>query len=429
MVSQNLNLQNKLRENNSATSGLGVFQEYNKAVVKAEEAQKNLIELSLTERKNIIIAIRTFIQQNAERLSHINWSEVKMGNLDGKISKHHLVETKTPGIKYLHENNISLFDPYGVILSFIPSTNASETILDHTIGMISAGNSCVFCPNPRAIKTCRNIIDLLNKTILKAGGPENLVTLVDAPRRAVINELMHHPSIKLIVATGGTGIVNAVLKSGKKAICAGSGNPPVIIDEDADLKLAAESIIKSIYFEFNILCVNEKEAFVLDSVYDEFISVLKEKHCYVLTDQETEDLCEVMFKMKVVKKDFLGQSPQKLLQHIGVNISEDIRLLIAETTVNHPLVVTECLIPLLPVVKVSNINEAIEYAVIAEGGRNHSASIYSNSDKNITKFRSVMPTTVFSINQSPLDSFPYFCCTVATTTGEGFVCAKDFVRK
>jgi len=433
MISKNLLFQKKL---NKTEVTLGIFEDFNEAVAKAEVAQKTLIELSLIKRSNITQAIRNIIQQNIESLAYYNWSEASMGNLDGKISKHHLVVKNTLGVKYLQENNISLFNPYGVILSFIPSTNASETLADHTIGMIAAGNSCVFCPNPRVIKTCKNLIHLFNKTIIEAGGPENLITLVDAPRRSVIEQLMQHPSIKLIVATGSTGIVNAALASGKKAICAGSGNPPIIVDEDADLKLTAESIIQSIYFEFNILCINEKEAFVLEPVYDEFISVLQEKKSYLLSEQELEALCQVIFtdsnsdeKIKAVKKEYVGQSPQKLLQHIGVNIPDDTRLLIAKTVADHPVVLTECMIPLLPIVKVSTINEAIAQAVIAEGGRNHSASIYSNTSENIDKFRSMMPTTVFSINESPLDSFPHFACTIATTTGEGFVCAKDFVRE
>lgn len=427
--------QKDLLKKNNNNNHLGIYEDYNIAVAQAKVAQKKLIELSLTTRINILQAIRKEIRQNAESLSHFSLNEVKMGNLEGKISKHLLVANKTLGIEYLQENNIDVFNPFGVILSFIPSTNSSETISDHTIGIIAAGNSGVFCPNPRALQTCKKVIHLLNSTIIEAGGPENLVTLVDAPRRSIINDLIQHPSIKLVVATGSSGIINTVLDSGKRAICAGSGNPPVIIDEDADLALAAESIIKSVSFDFNILCVSEKEAFVLETVYEQFISIMKEKDAYLLTEQQANDLCEILFidyhsneKNKIVKKEFVGQSPQTLLEAIGIIPSENIRLLIAETSADHPLVTTECLLPLLPIVSVSNINEAIAHSVIVEGGRNHSAAIYTNNPQNAQKFRSLMPTTAFAVNQSPLDSFPYFCCTIATKTGEGLVCAKDFVK-
>lgn len=434
-MSQKDLLSQKTSLKESVTPFLGIYEDYNIAVAKAKAAQEKLIELSLEARINILQSIRKEIRQNAESLSQFNLNEVKMGNLEGKLAKHLLVANKTPGIEYMQTNNISLFDPIGVILSFIPSTNASETISDHTIGIIAAGNSGVFCPNPRGLQTCKKIIHLLNSTIIEAGGPEDLVTLVDAPRRSVINDLMQHPSIELIVATGGSGIINAVLDSGKKAICAGSGNPPVIVDEDADLELAAESIINSLAFEYNILCVSEKEAFVLEPIYDKFISIMEEKDAYLLSEQQTEALCENIFlnylsdeKHKKVNKEFIGQSPQTLLESIGIVAPENIRLLIAETAADHALVTTECLLPLLPIVKVSNINQAIAHSVIVEGGRNHSAAIYTNTPQNAEKFRSLMPTTAFGVNQSPLNSFPYFCCTIATKTGEGLVCAKDFVK-
>lgn len=435
MPQKNIALDSETACETSVSPFLGIYEDYNIAVSQAKAAQEKLIELPLAKRINILQAIRSQLRNNATILSQFNLNEVRMGNLEGKIAKHLLVANKTPGVKYLQENNMDLFNPYGVILSFIPSTNASETISDHSLGIIATGNTGVFCPNPRGLQTCKKIVHLLNDTIIEAGGPSDLVTLVDAPRRSVITDLMDHPDIKLIVATGGTGIINAVLDSGKKAICAGSGNPPVIIDTDADLDLAAEGIIKSCSFEYNILCVSEKEAFVLEPVYEEFISIMEEKDAYLLSEQETEALCEMIFldyhsnkKDYRVNKEFIGQSPQFLLKSIGKNPSESIRLLIAKTAADHALVKTECLLPVIPIVKVSNINEAIAHSVIVEGGRNHSAAIYTNTLQNAEKFRSLMPTTAFGVNQSPLDSFPYFCCTIATKTGEGLVCAKDFVK-
>lgn len=414
-------------------SRLGIYTSGETAVARAIEARESLLKLSIYERSILLKAVRATIREKAHQLAILSLEEVKMGNVRDKVNKLNMAADKTPGIEYLKGMESDFYNPYKAILSFIPSTNAAETIANHSIGMIAAGNCVVFCPNPRAIKSSKSIIQMLNRAIINAGGPADLLTMIDAPRRAVVADLLKHPAIELVVATGGPGLSKAALNSGKKAICAGSGNSPVIVDETCNMKQAVESIISSVSFEYNTACLNEKEAFILDSIYDEFLEGMLDNGAYKLDEEQTAKLCELIFiedpkKGIITNKDLIGQSPKRILEMMGIEADESVRLIIAETNADHPLVMHECLMPVLPLVRAADLDEAIKCAVKAEGGRKHSASIYSNNEEHIRRFKSQMPTTVFSVNQSPLSSFPYCSYTIATFTGHGLVCASDFVK-
>ena len=243
--------------------GKGIFPDVNSAVTAAAEAQKKFVKLPLEHREKIIENIRVQMRKNADELSKMAWEETGMGRWEDKVKKNLLVIDKTPGTEILRpeaysgDRGLTLMElaPYGVIGSITPSTNPTSTIICNTIGMIAAGNTVVFNAHPNARKVSIYNIQILNDAITEAGGPENVVTTIESPTIGTASELMTHPGIGLLVVTGGEGVVKAAMESGKRAICAGPGNPPVVVDETADIENAAECIVNGASLDNNIICV------------------------------------------------------------------------------------------------------------------------------------------------------------------------------
>ena len=202
-----------------------------------------------------------------------------MGRIDHKVIKHQLVANKTPGTEDLKADawtgdaGLTLVEmaPYGVIGSITPSTNPSETVICNSIGMIAGGNGVVFNPHPNAIAVSNYAVDLVNRASKAMGGPEVLVCSMVKPTLDTAKIMQTHPLIRLLVCTGGPGVVKAVLSSGKKAIGAGAGNPPVIVDDTADIKKAGKDIIDGCTFDNNLPCIAEKEVFAFSNIADQLI--------------------------------------------------------------------------------------------------------------------------------------------------------------
>ena len=230
---------------------IGVYADMNDAINAANEGYKCVRDMSVEKREKIITAIRELTRAEAPIMAELGVDETGMGRVEHKIAKHLLVANKTPGTEDIiseaktGDNGLTLVEmaPFGVVGAISPSTNPSETVICNSIGMIAAGNGVVFNPHPGAIATSNYAIDLVNRASKMAGGPEVLVTSTLKPTLESANTMYAHPSIKLLVCTGGPGVVKAVLSSGKKAIGAGAGNPPVIVDDTADIVKAGKDII------------------------------------------------------------------------------------------------------------------------------------------------------------------------------------------
>jgi hypothetical protein len=202
-------------------------------------------------------------------MAQMGVAETKMGNVPHKTAKHILVADKTPGTEDITstartgDNGLTLTEmaPFGVVGAITPSTNPSETVICNSMGMIAAGNGVVFNPHPGAIATSNYAVNLVNRASAEAGGPKVLVASVASPTLQTADVMYKHPAVKLLVCTGGPGVVKSVLSSGKKAIGAGAGNPPVIVDDTADIAKAAKDIIDGCTFDNNLPCIAEKECF------------------------------------------------------------------------------------------------------------------------------------------------------------------------
>ena len=423
----------------------GVFKDMNDAIEAAKKAQLVVKTMSMDQREKIITCIRKKIKENAEVLARMGVEETGMGNVGDKILKHHLVADKTPGTEditttaWSGDRGLTLIEmgPFGVIGAITPSKNPTETIINNTISMIGGGNAVVFNVHPGAKKVCAVCLQILHRTIVENGGPANLITMQREPDMEAVNKLTASPKIRLMVGTGGMGMVNALLKSGKKTIGAGAGNPPVVVDDTADLDKAASEIYRGASFDNNLLCLAEKETFVMDNVADELIRKMCACGAHLITPQETEQLLKVVFLEKdgkySVNKKWVGKDASLILESIGIK-DADTRLVLCEVPHDHPFVLVEQLMPIMPIVRCKTFEDCVKYAVVAENGNRHTASMFSKNVDHMTRFAKEIETTIFTKNAATLVGVGiggegHTTMTIAGPTGEGLTCARSFTRR
>lgn len=427
----------------------GIFDTMEEAIEAAYEAQKKYSEYSIEQREKLIDAMRKAIIDNAMNIATLCVNESGMGRIDHKYLKLKLTAEKTPGtevlntIAYSGDKGLTLVEngAFGVIGSITPSTNPAATVACNAIGMLAGGNTVVFSPHPGAFNASLTMIKELNKAIKDAGGPNNLITAVNKPILENTDILLNHKKIKMIVATGGPAIVKLALSTGKKAIGAGAGNPPVVVDKTADIKKAARDIIAGCSFDNNLPCIAEKEAIVVQDVYEELIKEMKcNKAVYELNDEEAMKLANVVLiydresNTYSANKKFIGKDAKYLLQSIGKDAANGIECLIYRAENSHPFVQEELMMPILPIVKAKNFKEALELAVEDEHGNRHTAIMHSKNVDNLTKMARAIDTTIFVKNAPSYAGIGFggeghTTFTIAGPTGEGLTNALSFTRK
>ena len=434
----------KMQLNDSVSNMHGVFADMNTAIEKAKEAQKVVRMLSMDQREKIIARIRVKIKENAETFARMGVNETGMGNVGDKILKHLLVAEKTPGTEditttaWSGDRGLTLVEmgPFGVIGAITPCTNPSETVLCNTMGMLAGGNTVVFNPHPQAIKTSIYAVNLLNEASLEAGGPDNIACTVEKPTLDSSSIMMKHKDIPLLVATGGPGVVTAVLSSGKRGIGAGAGNPPALVDETADVRKAAEDIVNGCTFDNNLPCIAEKEVVAVDAICDQLIKyMVEEQGCYLASKEVQDKLVKTVLTEKgALNRKCVGRSAKVLLGMVGVNVPDNIRCIIFEGPKEHPLIAEELMMPILGIVRAKDFKEAVAAAVWLEHGNRHSAHIHSKNVDRITEYARAMDTAILVKNGPSYaalgfggEGFPTF--TIASRTGEGLTSAATFTKR
>ena len=430
---------------------VGIYSDMNEAIDAAERGYRAVRSMTVEQREKIIAEIRRLTLAEAPIMAEIGVAETGMGRVDHKRLKHILVAEKTPGTEDIvaeaktGDNGLTLMEmaPFGVVGSITPSTNPSETVICNSIGMIAAGNGVVFNPHPNAICTSNYAIDLVNRASAAAGGPEVLVCSMDKPTLESAAIMQSHPKIRLLVCTGGPGVVKAVLSSGKKAIGAGAGNPPVIVDDTADIRKAGKDIIDGWCFDNNRPCIAEKEVFAFANIADQLIAEMQRNGAYLITLEQANALSKIVLEektnkagktVKTVSRHCVGRDADVLLAKIGVNVGKDVRCIICETDFMHDFVQHELMMPILPIVRVSNIEEAIDLAVKAEHGNRHTAHMHSKNIDNLSAFAKAVETTIFVKNAPSYAGIGFggeghTTFTIAGPTGEGITSARSFTRK
>lgn len=432
---------------------IGVFDTIEEAIAACNKAYTTFRHYNKEQRENIIKEIRRLTHEEAQIMAELAVEDTKMGNVYHKVLKHHLVADKTPGTEDLDtralsgDRGLTLVEmaPFGIIGAITPSTNPSCTVICNSICMLAGGNGVLFNPHPHAKRISAYAVDLVNRAVLAAGGPENIVATVANPTMETSNKMVNDPSVKLLVATGGPGVVKMLLSSGKKAIGAGAGNPPVVVDDTADIPKAGKDIIDGCTFDNNLPCIAEKEVFVMESVADELIRNMMKNGAYMLTDAQTEKLLDVVTvwskpkkegqePKRVINKDFVGRDAKKILAQIGIDAKEDIRCIICETEFSHPFVQIELMMPILPIVRVHTFEDAVEMAVKAEHGNRHSAHLHSKNVDRMTAYAKAICTTIFVKNAPSyagigFDAEGWTTFTIAGPTGEGITSPRSFTRQ
>jgi len=430
-------------------AGNGIFPDIDSAVKAAREAQLQLMSLTLDKRNEIIANIRKQMLAQAEDLARRAHMETGLGRVGDKILKNRLVAEKTPGTEvlkptaYTGDRGLTLIElaPYGVIGAITPVTNPTSTIICNTIGMLAAGNTVVFNVHPTAKNVSIYNVQLLNQAISEVGGPLNLVTAISEPTIESAQQMMQHPGIRLLVVTGGAGVVKAAMTSGKRAICAGPGNPPVVVDESADLEAAARDIVRGGSMDNNIICVDEKEIFVVESVADQLLAALSRNNAVVLNADQIRQLEKVIFahsngpgKPAIMEKLLIGKDVQVILAKIGLTVAENIRLAIAPVDPDHPLVWTEQMMPVMPLVRMPDADSAIDIAKKAEHGFGHSAVMHSKNLDNLSHMAKEMNCSIFVKNGPAYSGLGFggegYCSfSIASPTGEGLTGPRSFSRE
>jgi len=407
------------------------------------------VAMKMSERDRIVARIRQVMLDHAKILAGEALAETELGRLDDKTGKNRLVAEKTPGTEALFptartgDRGLSLFEPapYGVIGAITPVTNPTSTIICNTIGMVAAGNGVVFNVHPSAKTVSVRTVNLINQAIREAGVPSNVVTTLAEPTIESAQELMKHPGIRLLVVTGGAAVVEVAMRSGKRAICAGPGNPPIVVDETADLDQAGRDTVRGASFDNNIVCVCEKEIFAVDSIADGLLKSIGRQGGVVLTSVQLRQLERVLFpgdrtpgKPASIEKSLVGKNAGVILSRIGMNVGPDVRLAVVETDARHPLVWTEQMMPVLPLVRVRNADEGIDLAQRVEQGMRHTAVMHSKNLDNLSRMARVMDCSIFVKNGPAVAGLGfggegYSSFSIASPTGEGLTGPRQFSRE
>jgi aldehyde dehydrogenase len=428
----------------------GVFQDANEACAAADEAFRQLKQKGVAARRKIEEIVKSLAARNAEAWGRLELDETKIGRLDHKIEKLEIIKL-VPGVDWLrpdgrsgdHGITLEEYTPFGVVAAVTPSTHSIPTLSGNIVNIVAAGNAVVFNAHPAASRCAAAAVRAYNEAIYRETGIENIACIVEKPTIESFNALCKHDAVRLLCVTGGPGVVKAAMQTGKRAICAGPGNPPVLVDDTACLKRASKAIIQGASYDNNLLCIGEKEVFALDHIADKLMAEMAQNGAVRLNAAQLEALTKAAFTFKEgqgggcphasVNKDFIGKDPSVLAQAAGVNVAPGTQLLFAETDAHHPFVVEEQMMPFLPIVRVKSVEEGIEHSLEAEHGYKHTSLIHSHDVENMTAMGRALDTTLF-IKNGPcmaglgLGGEGYLSYSVATPTGEGVTNPKTFCR-
>ena len=426
----------------------GVFHDANEAVQAARAAFEQLQSMTIEDRKKIIGHIRRISIEQCVELGTMEMNETQIGRLEHKIDKLKTLGMLSPGVEFMRsevfsgDHGLAVVEhaPFGVIGAITPVTHSLPTITGNAVSMIAAGNTVVVNPHPSGKKVAAEGVRRFNKAIYEDLGIDNLICVMAEPTLETADIIFKHRDVALICVTGGPAVARAALNSGKRAVVAGPGNPPVVVDETADLDRAARSIIQGAAFDNNLLCIAEKEVFVVDSVFDRMMDAMSKAGAARLHSAQIAQLTSNAIVQvgddnhDAPSKDFLGKDASVLAHGAGMSVASDTELLFGETDQHHPFITVEQMMPFVPFVRVRDIDEGIALAKHYEHGFRHTAIIHSNNVTNMTKMAKALDTTIF-VKNGPcmaglgLGGEGYLSFSIAGPTGEGVTTPLTFTRE
>lgn len=421
----------------------GVFDNVDDAVKAATRAFKQLEAAGFDARKRATDCIRKICIEKSDMLGLEEMEETKIGRLKHKVEKLVTAGERSPGVEFLRinsfgsMNNLTLeeYAPFGVIGTITPVTHSLPTLANNAISMIAAGNAIICNPHPSGARVACHGAQLFNQAIHKATGIENLITIIGKPTLESAQAIFENRDVRLLCVTGGPAVGRAALGSRKRAIVAGPGNPPVVVDETADLDNAARSIIYGGAYDNNLLCIAEKEVFVVASVFDEMMHAMTNAKAARLNADQIAKLTKAAFVAGeggklVVNKDLIGQDAAVLAKHAGMSVPADTELLFGETDESHPFVDHEQMMPFVPFIRCPDVDACIALAKKYEHGFKHTAIIHSRNVDTITRMGRELDVTIF-VQNGPCTAGlgeAYLSFSIATPTGEGVTTPLTFSR-
>jgi aldehyde dehydrogenase len=427
----------------------GVFQDANQACAAAQDAFLQLRRKGVAARERVVDIIKMLADARAVEWGRMEFEETKIGRLEHKIEKLRLLRL-APGVDWLrpgarsgdHGITLEEYAPFGVIGAVTPSTHSIPTLSGNAVSIIAAGNAVVFNPHPGTARCAAAAVRAYNEAIRQEIGIENLICLCEQPTPDTFKAIWTHDAVRLLLVTGGAAAVNAAMQTGKRAICAGPGNPPVLVDDTCCLTHAATSVIQGAAYDNNLLCIGEKQLFVLDNVADKLMAEMARLGAARLSSSQLESLTQAAFTFSQapgggaragVNRQFIGKDAPVLAHAAGADVKPDTQLLFAETDEAHPFVQLEQMMPFLPVVRVKSVEEGIEAARKSEHQFRHTSLIHSRNAGHATAMARALDTTLF-VRNGPctaglgLGGEGYLSFSIATPTGEGVTNPATFAR-
>jgi aldehyde dehydrogenase len=434
---------------NGTSRPYGIFNDVNEATAAAGAAQREFEQRGLDDRRKAIACIRKICSEQAETLGRDELEETRIGRLAHKIEKLKIIAERIPGVEFLRtdafsgEFGITLqeYAPFGVIGVITPVTHSLPTLAGNAISMLAAGNALVCNPHPSGARIACKGTRLFNQAIHQAIGIDNLIAIIEKPTLESAQAIFDHRDVRLLCVTGGPAVGRAALRSPKRAIVAGPGNPPVVVDETADLDNAARCIVMGAAYDNNLLCIGEKEVFAVASIFDELMQTMTRYKAVRLDANQIEALTKAAFVKGpdekhplAPNKELLGQDAAVLAERIGLKVPPDTELLFGETTETNPFVPEEQMMPFVPFVRAADVDAAIALAKKYEHGFKHTAIIHSRNVETITRMGRAMDVTLFVQNGPSMASLGsggegYLSFSIATPTGEGVTTPLTFTRQ
>lgn len=427
---------------------LGVFQSVDQAVAAANEGFKKLSESPLAARALIIECVRKICDEQAEELGRLEFEETKIGRLDHKIEKLKIIKL-VPGVEFMrtdavsgdHGLTVTEYAPFGVIGAITPVTHSLPTLAGNIVNMIAGGNTMIVNPHPSGARIACEGVRRFNRAIYKATGLENVVTIIEKPTLDTAAAIFGHRGVKLLCVTGGPAVARAAMESRKKAIVAGPGNPPVVVDETACLENTASSIVKGGAYDNNLLCIGEKEVFAVEEIFDSLLEAMSRHGGFRLNASQIDALSKLAFTPPTkpgdhyhLNRDLVGLDATKLAELIGVRAPAGTQLLYGETDTSNPFVPEEQMMPFIPFVRCRNFAHGVELALEFEHGFRHTSLIHSRNVRHMTRMGREMDTTLFVKNGPSMAGLGlggqgYLSFSIATPTGEGVTNPMTFTRQ
>ena len=360
----------------------------------------------------ILVNMVRVAEEHAVELAQMAVEETGFGKVADKTYKNHLASTllyqsfkdmKTSGI--IEEDPVNgilkIAEPVGLVMGIVPSTNPTSTCIFKSMIAVKARNAIIFSPHPSAAKCTLRAAQLMADAAVQAGAPANTIACVSMPTMQATDELMHHKNVKVIIATGGPGMVKAAYSAGKPALGVGAGNSPAYIERTADVAKAVRNIITSKSFDYGTICASEQSVVCEECNKDAVIAEFKRQGGYFMTEEETAKVCKLLFKNgHAMNAKFVGRSPQVIANAAGISIPEGTKVLLGPqggVGDGYPLSY-EKLTSVLAFYVVKDWREACDLSKdLLQNGIGHTMSIHTE-DRNMVLEFSAKPASRIVVN-------------------------------